>query len=286
IRQVLDSVMGRVLELKNEIVEKEFSEYHYMDDIIQDLRINPEDLEIPIPRYFIRERNKVLQDRERMFAAILNQMDVTDNNNWIVLSSCNAHVTLERAIKVIQVAERARQGRLRAKFMREIHRDSERQRKAEEQEAVSTDQAVVCFQKVKYKLLYPHKIVIVLREDKMIFLGMAIDPKRSYPCQTKLDALNNEANRQIRQDEHEDDYQKSIGSLIYQLREVEGSEMKETMQEQIRQLFIECRDATGSALIIAEKTPEELAEELAAKEEEDANKKPKGKEETKEKGKN
>ncbi len=41
IRQVLDSVIGRVLELKNEMVEKEFSEYHYMDDIIQDLKLTP-----------------------------------------------------------------------------------------------------------------------------------------------------------------------------------------------------------------------------------------------------
>ncbi len=40
--------------------------------------LSKEDLEIPVPRYFIRERNKVLQDRERMFAAILNQMDVTE----------------------------------------------------------------------------------------------------------------------------------------------------------------------------------------------------------------
>lgn len=40
--------------------------------------LSKEDLEIPIPRYFICERNEVLQDRERMFAAILNQMDVTE----------------------------------------------------------------------------------------------------------------------------------------------------------------------------------------------------------------
>ncbi|XP_026125142.1 dynein regulatory complex protein 11 isoform X2 [Carassius auratus] len=290
IRQVLDSVMGRVLELKNEMVEKEFSEYHYMDDIIQDLKLTPEDLEIPVPRYFIWERNKVLQDRERMFAAILNQMDVTEKPPVMRM------LTLERAIKIIQVAERARQGRLRAKFMREIHRDSERQRRAEEQEAVSTDQAAVCIQKV-WRGFMQRKITKRLREEEMIFLGMAMDPKLSYPSQTELDALSNEANRRTRQDEHEDDYQKSIGSVIYQLKEVEGPEMKETMKDQIRQWFIECRDATGSfpdypeeedggsALIFAEKTPEELAEELAAKEEEDANKKPKGKEETKEKGK-
>ncbi|KAG1973514.1 dynein regulatory complex protein 11 isoform X2 [Pimephales promelas] len=292
IRLVLEGVMGRVLELKNEMVEKEFSEYHYMDDIIQDLKLTPEDLEIPIPRYFIHERNKVLQDRERLFAATLNQMDVREKTVGNVMRM----LTLERAIKVIQVAERARQGRLRAKFMREIHKDSERQKKADEQGSVSTDQAAVCIQKV-WRGFMQRKMTKRRREEEMIFLGMAMDPNLSYPSQNELTAQNNKANWHITQEEHEDDYQKSIESVIYQLREVEGPEMKETMKDQIRQWFIECRDATGSfpdypeeedggsALIFTEKTPEELAEELAAKEEDDANKKPMGKEEIKEKGK-
>lgn len=37
-----------------------------------------EDLEIPIPRYFIRERNQVLQERDKMFATVLNQMEPID----------------------------------------------------------------------------------------------------------------------------------------------------------------------------------------------------------------
>lgn len=41
IRQVLDGVMGRILELKNEMVELEYSEYHYFDDILQDLKLSP-----------------------------------------------------------------------------------------------------------------------------------------------------------------------------------------------------------------------------------------------------
>jgi len=69
----------------------------------------------------------------------------------------------------------------------------------------------------------------------------AMDPNLSYPSQNELTAQNNKANWHITQEEHEDDYQKSIESVIYQLREVEGPEMKETMKDQIRQWFIECR---------------------------------------------
>lgn len=59
-------------------------------------------------------------------------------------------LNLEEAIKIIQVSERARQGRLRAKFMREIQRDEERQRRAKDRDlgAAAIDTAVVRIQKV------------------------------------------------------------------------------------------------------------------------------------------
>lgn len=41
VRHVLDGVMGRILELKNEMVELEFSEFHYFDDVLQDLKLTP-----------------------------------------------------------------------------------------------------------------------------------------------------------------------------------------------------------------------------------------------------
>lgn len=41
IRTLVDGVMGRLLELKNEMVEIEFSEYHYMDDLLHDLKLLP-----------------------------------------------------------------------------------------------------------------------------------------------------------------------------------------------------------------------------------------------------
>ena len=39
-------------------------------------------------------------------------------------------MSLEEAIRVIQIHERARQGRLRAKFMREIRQQEEREKRA------------------------------------------------------------------------------------------------------------------------------------------------------------
>ena len=41
IRKILDAVMGRILELKNEMVELELTEFHYFDYILQDLKLEP-----------------------------------------------------------------------------------------------------------------------------------------------------------------------------------------------------------------------------------------------------
>ncbi|XP_041913607.1 dynein regulatory complex protein 11 isoform X1 [Alosa sapidissima] len=294
IRQVLDGVMGRVVELKNEMVEKEFSEYHYMDDVIQDLKLTPEAIEIPIPKYFISERKKVLQDRAKMLSDILDIMGVVDNHKPIR----DQTLSLEEAIRVIQVAERARQGRLRAKFMRQIQRDEERQRRAKDRNlgADAIDQAVVRIQKV-WKGFVQRKKTKREREEEMIFLGMVMGAQTNQPCSYAAAVYGNKARRRQKQSEYEEDYLKAITTITDKIRDLEGPDIKETMKDQIRQWFIECHDATGSfpdypeeedggsALIFAEKTPQQLMEELAAKEEEDANKKPKGKEEKKDKAK-
>lgn len=60
-------------------------------------------------------------------------------------------MTLEEAIKVIQVAERARQGRARAAFMRRIYFEEKRQsRKREKKRGKNPDLAATCIQKVSF----------------------------------------------------------------------------------------------------------------------------------------
>ncbi|XP_071399760.1 dynein regulatory complex protein 11 [Centroberyx affinis] len=290
IRVILDGVIGRVLELKNEMVEKEFSEYHYMDDVLQDLKLTPADIEIPIPRYFISERSNELQQRTMMLTSIFKMMEVTESPKPVLARDLNR----EEAIKIIQVAERARQGRLRAKLIGEIHRDMDRQWRAKNPEAADTESAVVCIQKV-WRGYIQRKKTKRARDEEMIFLGMAMEPKHQQPCPAATTAQATKARTRTKQEEHEEDFQRSIVTITNKLRDVEGPDMSETMKDQIRQWFVECHDATGSfpdypdeedggsALIFAEKTPQQLMEEIAAKEEEDANNKPKGKEEKKEK---
>ncbi|XP_035508639.1 dynein regulatory complex protein 11 [Morone saxatilis] len=291
IRAVLDCVIGRVLELKNEMVEKEFSEYHYMDDVLHDLKLTPADLEVPLPRYFFIDRSKELLERKTMLTDILKMVEVTESPEPLMAKD----MSQEEAIKMIQVVERARQGRLRAK-LNEENRNMNRMYRTKDPGTAGIELAAVCIQKV-WRGYIQRKMAKIARDEEMVFLGMAMDPKYKLPCPAEITAKANDACTRIKQEEYDEDYQKSVVAITNQLRDVEGHDISKTMKDQIRQWFIECRDATGSfpdfpdeedggsALIFAEKDPKQLMEEIAAKEEEESNNKPKGKEEKKEKGK-
>lgn len=290
IRGILEGVMGRVLELKNEMVEKEFSEYHYMDDVLHDLKLTPKELEIPVPRFFISERSVEQQGQKKMLTEIFKTVEVTESPEPLTTKD----MSQEEAIKIIQLVERARQGRLRAKLNSESRRMNRMQR-IKDPGAAAMELAAVSIQKV-WKGYRERKKAKIAWEEEMIFLGMAMDPKRRVPGPAVIAARASEAVTRIKLEEYNADYQKSSVAVTNQLRDVEGHDMRKAMKDQIRQWFIECRDAKGSfpdypdeegggsALIFAEKNPIQMLEEIAAKEVEDA-KKPKEKDGKKEKGK-
>ncbi|KAM4024299.1 dynein regulatory complex protein 11 isoform 2-T2 [Anomaloglossus baeobatrachus] len=295
IRLVLDGVMGRILELKDELVELEISEFQYFDDILQDLKLGPESLEIPIPKYFTKEKMKVLKDRERILSQILERNGAKDTEVVKPLKP----MSLDEAVRVIQVSERARQGRLRAKFMKEIHLEEKRERMAKIQgeNILDPDLAALRIQKV-WRGYIQRKKTKKHREEEMIFLGMVPPPHFNKTSMAQVISEKTESLRSGLQEQYEADFQHALVQIKDTIRETEGLDIKETLQDQIRQWFIECRHATGkfpdfpdeedggSKAIFAQKTPEEVAAELAAKEEaKDKKKKEKGKKEKKKKGK-
>ncbi|NXL12302.1 DRC11 protein, partial [Mesembrinibis cayennensis] len=265
IRQVLDGVIGRILEMKKEMVELENSEFHYIDNILEDLKLLPEDMEVPIPRYFIKEKLEVLQQREKILDQILLNAGLQTEKHVKAM-------TFEEAIKTIQVAERARQGRRRAAFMKQIYLEEkrERQTKLQVQMGPNLDDATTCIQKV-WRGYIQRKKTEKMREEEMIFLGMSLPPHLKAISISQMHAGQINALQGEIQERHEEVFIKD------KLRETEGLNIKETLQDQIGQCFIECRhiigkfpdypteEAGGSMAILSQKTPEQVAAELAAK---------------------
>ncbi|XP_074728617.1 dynein regulatory complex protein 11 isoform X2 [Strix uralensis] len=307
IRQVLDGVMGRILEVKKEMVGLDNSEFHYIDNILEDLKLLPEDIEVPIPRYFIKEKLEVLQQREKILDQILLDAGLQTQKPLKVM-------TFEEAIKVIQVAERARQGRCRAAFMKQIYLEErkDRQTKLQVQMGPGPDDAATCIQKV-WRGYIQRKKTEKMREEEMVFLGMEVSGKQTlvhtdrYAASSKgqvplmydhVSPLKNDHRsscslpphlmatsilqmhaEQVNTLQGEVQERQEEVFIKDKLREMEGLNIKETLQDQIGQCFIECRhiigkfpdyptkEAGGSMAMLSQKTPEQVALELAAKKE-------------------
>ena len=58
--------MGRVLELKHSLVELERSDYQYFDEVLSDMKLTPANIEIPVPKFFRRDQQKALKDKEKL----------------------------------------------------------------------------------------------------------------------------------------------------------------------------------------------------------------------------
>ncbi|NWV21713.1 DRC11 protein, partial [Origma solitaria] len=274
VQLVLDGVMGRLLEIKKEMVALEKSECLYVDDILMDLKRVPEVLEIPIPKYFVKENLRRLQERQKYLDEILLNAGLLEQEPVTAM-------TLEEGIKVIQVAERARQGRSRAAFMKKIYLEEKRQAKPEEKTDKNPGDAATRIQKV-WRGYSQRKKTEKLREEEMIFLGMnsteMINGTGSLPPDVEaMSSLQIGAGKvNVLQGEVQE---REDLSFIHELRKTEGPHIKETFQDEISQCFIECRHITGrfpdyppgmtggSKAIFIEKHPQEVVAELEAKRE-------------------
>ncbi|XP_045146082.1 IQ and AAA domain-containing protein 1-like [Echinops telfairi] len=265
LRRLLDGVAGRVLELQEELVRTDFCEYRCLDDLLPELKLTPEDLEVPIPKYFLLEQASVLKDRSLLLAEILSKMEPGAPEK----SFSGMHQV--EAICLLQKAERARQGRLRARFMREIRREEELDRRTREEgrHKFSQEQASVIIQKV-WKGHQQRKRTQVDRQVEMEFIGMLPLSNETESSDILSQASHRDGIRRLHQMEKEEEFRLAMNQTHGALMETEGPIMKEKMQEQIRQWLIECHALTGrfpdypdesaggSYLIFADKTPEQV----------------------------
>uniref|UniRef100_A0A287CZ72 IQ motif containing with AAA domain 1 n=1 Tax=Ictidomys tridecemlineatus TaxID=43179 RepID=A0A287CZ72_ICTTR len=246
IRKILDGTMGRILELKNDMVELELSEFHYFDDILQDLKLAPQQLDIPIPKYFLKEKIEVIRERKKILAQILADSGLDATSMKLAIKS----MPFEEAIKLIQVAERARQGRLRALFMKQIYLQEYRAKQARllGEKVADAGAAALRIQK-NPPPLFDQVSAAIMQAEKVNLLRSAV---------------------QLR---HEEGYREALVTIKNHLQQTEGPDIKESLRDQIRQWFIECRNLTGSfpeypnvedggsAMIFSNKTPEQEEEE-------------------------
>ncbi len=125
------------------MVELESSDFHNFSDILFDMKLSPEDLKVSIPNFYIEERDGELENRQALLVienGFLFSYFAISNQLLLYQDSLNAKVfgqdqpplfpdiKLSDAIRMIQLNERGRQGQLRAKYMRDIRLQAQREK--------------------------------------------------------------------------------------------------------------------------------------------------------------
>lgn len=70
LKLMLDGVMGRVLEVYHSISKLSSSDYVLLENTLCDLKLKPQDVDIPIPAFFKRDNMKAIKDRYRVLDAL------------------------------------------------------------------------------------------------------------------------------------------------------------------------------------------------------------------------
>ena len=184
-------------------------------------------------------------------------------------------MSLDEAIKLIQTLERARQGRARAQMYKSLLRDMERSNANKGEPSMDTNLAATVIQK-HWKGYIVRKKAEAWRKEEFMFLGMEPTPlPKDLKQLPQYQSKKTEERRRDLTKHNEVEYQQALITIKEKLKQTDGPDIKERMQNQIRQWFLECRDITGkfpdypdedeggSAMIFKNKSVKELEEEVA-----------------------
>ncbi|UJR26060.1 hypothetical protein I4U23_007406 [Adineta vaga] len=254
LRILLDGIVGRLIELKQEMIRFDGCEYTYFEDIALDQNKTLDDLCIQIPRYFSEDRFKTIEQRNQMIKLILNRLDQSKTDHLSRRSSLKSltttttiksdqidEITLAHAVRVIQAHERARQGRIHAFFMRRTKKDL----KIVETKVINDDNLhdscliiqTIWRQKYAEKLFHRKKI----QHAKL--LGMIL-PERNVLNHNFVDDNRDKKRRDV-QMQYQQEFDDAEDTIKQKLRQYEETEMKLRIEHVLIQWLLESRQLYG-----------------------------------------
>lgn len=196
--------------------------------------------QVAIPRYFREDRVKELEDREKFLEALVEKYSVPRHKEADSIASSAALTREEEAIAVLQLNERGRQAREKARMMDSI----KKQRQLEDKRSrsgipLTAEDASIKIQKVARGYINRKRLADAVQEE-LEFLKMrpvAADAKKD-PNSRVGQVM---AQRKVVQRENQAEYDEAIVVLKQKVKEQEGQDMRETIQDKINAWFVENR---------------------------------------------
>lgn len=239
-------MIGRLLELREVLVEKNGGvPFFNLDEVLVDLKLGPEVLEVPVPKYIVEDQGRTLAERERLLDALLKRHASRDEQGE---EDPAVQMDIDEALKIIQANERGRQGQQRAegvKAAREREAWEERRRAAEEEGDEDGPEAAATSLQAAWRGSASRRATALMRDEELVFIGMAPPPPFPKEGDPRLRERQTKARRKQMQMQHEAEYRDALVAQDAVVYETEGPDMKEEMMDQLRDWYIRYREREG-----------------------------------------
>ncbi|KAL0246474.1 hypothetical protein GEMRC1_007686 [Eukaryota sp. GEM-RC1] len=121
--RLLKSIAGRYAELRSQLIKLSRTEVPIFDDILVDLSKTPSYIHFPVPKFIRHDRRDVVEGNNKLCMDLISKFQLSES---LVLAptptssstpTSSQTMTEDQAIRLIQRAERARQGKLRSRYV-------------------------------------------------------------------------------------------------------------------------------------------------------------------------
>ncbi|KAH9600129.1 ATPase [Trypanosoma melophagium] len=272
VRTLLDTCVGRMLEIRG-LLTANCGEFVKLDNAMLDVKMTPEELEVPIPRYFVEDNASELQERRRQIVSLQSHYQDTDaeapvskflaNVTNKISSTTSTQepevktMTVDEAIAILQVNERGRQARQRAKFQlimymqqkQNLLRDNEYNYTTGKERAATVVQRAVQAYLARKRVRSDHA-------EELQLLGMrptaaTMSDEQQVAAAVRLDE------RKARQHMNEADYRQKAIELETRIKSEEGPRTMEEMLNEVLTRMAYARMESKDDAPLTFPTPEE-----------------------------
>ena len=254
LHQTLAAVTGRLLEVRDWLVGlNEGIDEVPLLNAVADLKLLPDALEVPVPRLFVQENAGPIADKRTLLEAVLDDKAAADGKPRPPLVAPNLApqkrpLDLNEAIKTIKTNEWARQARERFVALRiEVNmRRMDKERESQGLPPPNRAEAATLMQ-TALRAFAARRRADKMRHEEQLFLGMMSSSGQTEHEAKLKDKLERGATyRKALQRDNQEEYEEALRVLRVRVKEMEGQDMRETVQDAINAWFVDGRTPEGT----------------------------------------
>ena len=251
--KIVENVLYRILELKRDLIALNTntnavkSDFINLDSILKENKIRYDQLNIPVPRYFITVVDEKMKKREELLENLRKAMNIKIENKEKIVFKYPMEKSVQEAIGFIVNYERGRQGiqkgLIKKEQLLEIFRKQQKQKKLTQkknengkEEKNETEEAILVIQKFirGYKA---REVVDKIRKEELLFLNIQHNNNKLNELSDKIHGIEKIRKEELMEKQRElrEEYEK----LRRDMEENEGLEIREREMEKRRQFVID-----------------------------------------------